>query len=212
MKRQGNQSRRRKNGTGAPKGSRQMISHPGQLNGYQVTHSVKLRFAANAAFSGNITFQNLLDTWLLSTTAVAPFDVFSAVKVRKIEIWAIPILGLATTVTASFDGTVAGLVGDQAVHTDTSMGVQPAHIVCRPSMKSTASDYQISSVNSAFNLVVPTGAVVDVSLTFKQSFLIAPLAAQNASVGATVGAISLRGLDGLAVATTKFTTVGGTQI
>jgi hypothetical protein len=178
-----------------------MISHPPQLNGYQLTHSVVLRFIANAAFDATITIQNLLDTWLFAQTAVLGNQVFRSVKVRSVEAWAAPLLGSAVSLQVAFNGTTAGSIGDQIVHEDTSMGIQPAHVRAVPSKRSLAADFQLSAASNAFRLAVPSGAVVDVALTFKGVFNNA-VAAQNALVGATPGAVYLRGLDGVAAATT----------
>jgi len=185
-------------------------THPPQLNGYQLKHALRMRFTASAAFSGAITWQNLLDTWLVATTTVAASQVFQAVKIRGIEIFAMGAIGVPTTVSVEFSGTGASLVGDQTIHVDTSMGIQPAHVRCKPNAKSLASMYQLSAANTAFTLNVPQGAVIDVDLTFKGQFALST-AAQNAVVAATAGAFYLRGLDGVAIGATALPpTVVGT--
>jgi hypothetical protein len=183
-----------------------MISHPPQIPSYEIRHGVRLRFASNAAVSQAITFQNLLDTIVFAATAVLGYDVFSSVKIRRVQVWALPVIGNAATVSVQFAGAVAGAIGDQKLHSDTSMGIQPAHVSARPAPKSLAANYQLPGSGTAFFLVCPTGSVVDVELSFVGSFDIA-VAAQNALVGATVGATLLRGLDGLAVSATKLPTV-----
>jgi hypothetical protein len=185
------------------------ISHPPQLNGYQITHDMTMRFVTTSAIAQDITYQNLLDVWNVATAAAVAYDLFHAVKVRRLRLWSLPVLGNAATVTASFDGAVVGAVGDQVVHTDTSMGIEPAMVDCKPAVRSSAALFQPSSADGAFNLLCPAGTVVDVALTFKQSFEAAPLATQNPPAAATVGFVYLRGLDGQAVATSKFTVVGG---
>lgn len=182
------------------------ISHPPEIPGYEIRHSVVTRFTTNAAFAGTITFRNLLDTWLVATTATTGADLFFAVKIRKVEIWALPILGVATNVGVAFSGVTAGAVGDLKYHTDTSMGVQPAHVSARPSAKALASTFQLSSAAIAMDLQLPSGAVIDMHLSFIGTFA-NPVNAQNALVGAGAGATYVRGLDGLAIATTKFTPV-----
>jgi hypothetical protein len=199
MKKSGNKNKARKS---RPSGGNKSPSHPPQLDGSELRHSMSVRFITNAAINQAITFQNLLDTYFVAATAVAGFDVFQTVKVRRVQVWALPSLGSASAVLVEFAGVTAGIVGDQSIHSDTSMGIQPAHVDCRPSRKSLASDYQLSSNATAFNLVCPSGSVVDVSLSFTGQFN-AAVALQNAVAGATAGAFYLRGLDGLAVATTK---------
>jgi hypothetical protein len=183
--------------------SNAMISHPPPINKYEIRHNTRLRFVTNAAVSLGITFQNLLDLILFATGATTVFDVFTAVKVRAVEVWTVPALGTATTATVIFNGTSAALISDQSIHTDTSMGIEPAHVIARPEPRSLAANYQESSGSSAaFVLIAPTGSVVDVELSFVGVF-VSGTAAQNAAVGATAGDTYLRGLDGLATATTK---------
>jgi len=182
------------------------VTHPPALNSYEIEHKVRLRFATNAAVASNITYQNLLDTVLMVTGATAGFDLFDSVKIRAIEAWANPALGSATTITIQFDGQVAGSVGDLKTHTDTSMGTQPAHVFAKPDPRTLAAMFQVSAGAAAFTITGPTGMVVDALLTFK-TLPGNPNAAQNPLVGATVGDIVYRGLDGVAAATTKFVPV-----
>ncbi len=180
------------------------ISHPPQLNGLQLTHSTTMRFVTNAAVAQTaISFANLLDTYLNATTTTAGVQTFQAVKIRRLRMWACPVIGGATTVQAEFAGLTAGVVGDQIVHTDTSMGVQPAHIDVRPSARCLAADFQLSSAAIAFLLTCPSGTVVDLEVTFHGHFNTGNAVA-NALVGATAGGFYLRGLDGLATAATVF--------
>jgi len=191
------------------------ISHPPQLNGYQVTHSVTMRFIANAAMTAgnaNITAGMLLNTWLVATSATQGYQVFQTVKVKKVKVWASSAAGAATTVSVAFTGPTGPSQGDELVHTDTSMSVQPACVGCRPSLRSLASNFQDSTSGQLISFIGPLGTVVDVHCVFRQTWNTAPVAALAALVGATTGAIYLRGLDGLPVATSIFTVVGGVQI
>jgi len=184
---------------------REIISHPPQITGIQLKHSATLRYRATAAFLPTaITFQNLLDTMLVATTATAGSDLFQTVKIRRVRIWGMPAVGGSASVSVEYSGLTAGIVGDQQIHTDTSMGVQPAHVDARPSAKSLASDYQLSSAAIAFSISGPAGSVIDVELSFRSQFAVSNAAAQNALVGATAGQQYLRGLDGLATATSNF--------
>lgn len=172
-----------------------------------------MRFVAGAAFLGPITYQNLLDTILVATDATTVKDLFETVRVDSVEIWAVPAMGSTSTVSVEFNGLVAGSVGDQKIHSDTSMGVQPAHVIARPQAKSLASNFQTSSATNAFLLNVPAGAIIDVMLSFRSTFG-STTTAQNAAVGATAGFLYLRGLDGVAKATSQLLPVlySSTQI
>jgi hypothetical protein len=185
------------------------IPHPPQLNAYEVTYGRTLRFTAGSAFAATITFQNLLDLILMTTSATAPFDLFYMVRVKSVKVWTLPTIGTASTATVIFDGVVAGSQGDRKVHTDTSMGIEPAFVSCRPAAKTAASLFQIAIPQSAFFLECPGGSVIDVALDFKSDVLASPVAAQNVAVGAAVGVLAYRGLDGKAVATSDFVVPAG---
>lgn len=183
----------------------EVISHPPQLNGIELRHSVTLRYRATAAATTTVTFQNLLDTLLVATTATAGTDLFQTVKIRRVRIWGIGALGATSTaVTLEFSGVTTGLVGDQCIHTDVAMGVQPAYVDARPSPKALCSEYQLSSAANAFVMTVPVGAVIDLDLSFRSQFGTVNAAAQNALVGATAGTQYIRGLDGLGGAGTNY--------
>jgi len=179
-----------------------MIPHPMPLTKYQMTHDVKLRFTANTAVAQSITFQNLLDSILVATTTIAGSNLFYMVKVKSVEVWAILAVGQATTVSVVYDGITTGALGDRDIHIDTSMGIEPAHVLARPTRRTLASNYQLNSSASAFRLDCPGGSVIDVSLSFNGYFGTVA-ACQNALVAANAGATYLRGLDGLAIATSK---------
>lgn len=182
------------------------IPHPPPINGYEVKHNKTLRFTTNAAVSQSITWSDILDCILFTTSAIAPFDLFFAARIRRIRVWALPILGTSSSVTVIFNSAATGEIGDRKVHQNSSMGIEPAYINCGPEKNSLASKFQISNSQIAFFLEAPTGSVIDLDMEYRSDVLgNEPVAAQNASVGATVGVVAFRGLDGLAVATSKFT-------
>jgi hypothetical protein len=186
-------------------GNASMIPRPPQLNGYEVKHNKVLRFVVSTAFAAAITFQNLLDTILFTGDAgTTAYDLFYMVRVARIKAWALPVVGGAESITIIFDGQTAGSQGDRTVHTDTSMGIEPAYFSAAPRVDTLASKFQISSGQTAFFLDVPAGAVVDVSLEFHSDCLKQSVAAAVAPVGAAVGCIAFRGLDGQALSATKF--------
>jgi hypothetical protein len=182
-----------------------VISHPPSIGSYEITHGTRLRFLATAGVNLGITYQNLLDTIVAAATATSLFDVFTQVKIRGVEVWSSLVnvgSGLPVTVSVVFNGVTVGAAGDQIIHTDTSMGVQPAHVLARPNRKSQASQYQSSSSDEAFLLVAPAGSVIDVELSLRNVFGFG-VAAQLPGVAATPGAVYLRGLDGVARSATS---------
>jgi hypothetical protein len=189
---------------GPPRGSSMSLTHPPQINGYEMTHTMPMRFTVTAGVTNqNVTYQNLLDTVLFASTALAPYDVFDTVKIKRVSVWAILAQGAPATVQVVFNNIGANMAGDRQVHTDTSLGVKPACVHAVPDFDSMSSKWQQNNAGNAFLLTAPAGSIVDVVLQFRNDLTAATIA-QNASVGATVGAIFYRGLDGLASAGTNF--------
>jgi hypothetical protein len=185
-----------------------VIPHPPQLPSYGITRDVRLRYQSLASQSVSITFQNLLDSILVAATTILGYDLFDAVRVNSIEVWAIAAVGTPATVTVVFSGETVGQAGDQKAHTDTSMGIEPAHVKARPDPLTQAGQFQASAANTAFLLEVPVNAIIDLSLTLRQPVLGQANACQNALVGAAPGTVYYRGMDGKNVATTTFPVVG----
>lgn len=179
------------------------IPHPPAIMP-QINHRQRMRFSCTAAqVTSNITFKNLLDTINIATTAVNAFQLFDQVRVNFVELWAAPVQGAAPAqVAIEFAGAAAGVAGDGRVYSDSSMGVEPAHLRVVPSKGSQVSQWQFESASTAFLLTCPVAAVVDVDLSFRAT-TVAPVATTNAPVGATAGDIYYRGLDGVAVAGTQ---------
>lgn len=187
-----------------------LITHPPQIQEYAVRHGTRLRFICSSAVVNQaVTFQNLLDTMLIALSGTVVNDIFTQVKVRAIEAWANAVIGNAATVAIFFGGETVGAIGDQRLHTDTSMGIEPAHVKARPSARCQAAQFQPSSAAVAFYITCPAGTVVDAELTFVQAVDGAATTAQNASVSTTAGASYWRGLDGVAIAATKFPPMDG---
>jgi len=188
------------------KPTRMVIPHPPPVGNLNIVHSTRLRFVTNTAVSSDVTFQNLLDLILVGSGATTLADLFAQVRLRRISVWSTPAIGGVSTIEIKFQGATAGAVGDYKVHTDSSMGIEPAYLSVKPARMSQAAQFQISSADIAFVLTAPTGSVVDVELSFRGVPALA-VASQNAGVAVTAGAWYFRGLDGVAIATTKYTPV-----
>lgn len=180
-----------------------IIPRPPPIPNTTLTHNVRMRFAAQAA-SLSISWKNLLDTWLVATSATQGYQLFDAVRIRAIEVWSYSAAG-PVTCTVTFPGAVLGAQGDSTTHSDTCMGLEPAHVLARPSKRSMAAMYQNGTTNTAFDIYCPAGSVVDLQLSFRCSMAgYAPVAATNALVAAQTGNVYVRGFDGVAAATSKF--------
>ncbi len=182
------------------------LSHPPQIQP-QLSHRQRMRFRCTTAQTLlAITYADLLDTIFFADTAITGWDVFDQVKVNAVELWAVPALGGTAEVAVQFEGGFGGgPVGDGRVFSDSSMGIEPAHVVARPERLSTAAMWTPSNTGFvAFALTCPVGAIVDVDLSFRTVASLAPVALQNAVVAGVVGEMYYRGLDGAPVATTVF--------
>jgi hypothetical protein len=191
---------------------RELITHPPQLPSYGITRDVRMRFQATAGVGISITFQNLLDTVLVALTAILGTDLFEAVRLNSVEVWGIAAIGSPATVILVYSGTAVGAAGDQKTHTDTSMGIEPAHVKASPDRLTQAGQFQVASANVAFFIDVPAGAIIDVSMTFRQPVQGQSVAPQNVLVGATPGAVYYRGLDGKTTALTNFPVQGALSV
>jgi hypothetical protein len=171
----------------------------------QLTHQQRFRFQCTTAGFQNITFADLLDLFLVATSATAVYDIFDAVKVKSVEIWAASVsFGAPLSIALEFNGAnAAGLSGSAKAYSDTVMSTEPAHLLCKPGKNTASGMWNESSSNVAFSITVPVNAIIDVDLSFR-NLVSPPQLAQVVAVGATAGQFYYRGLDGVALATTKF--------
>lgn len=188
-------------------GQRMVLYHPPPLRDHSIKWSTRLRFNTIAAIVANpITENNIMNTVIFAATAVAGFQVFTAARIKFVELWSLPAAGVAPqTVTVSFSGVG---VGDNFISSDTSMGIEPAHVKCKPRKLSAAALFFGSSANVLLALSTPAGTIIDIGIEFVYQWTTAA-AATNPLVGATPGAIYLRGLDGAAAAATNYPSIGG---
>jgi hypothetical protein len=205
---QGNRNRKvqKKKNSGRPMGNRiERMEHPPQVNGYEISHSVRLRYTVTAAVvSQAITAGNILDAVLIATTTTVGYDLFDVFKIRFVEVWSQAALATPSTCTVVYPQTI----GDQSIHTDTSLGVKPAYVKAVPSDRSLASFWTATGGTNLFLVTCPAGSVLDLSCDFRTTNA-AATAAVNALVAATVGELYYRGLDGVAIATTNFPPILG---
>jgi len=191
---------------------RDASEHPPAMPFYQLTWSKRLRFIATSNIVNfDITYQMLLNTILFATTATAPYQVFDAVRVKFVEIWSpsfvtttTSVPPLPTTCSVAFQGTAVD--GDFALCSDTSMTIHPAHVKAVP-RNALAGLWQNGVANACATINCPIGSVIDIMADFRDLPGTAA-AALNPSVGATVGGVFYRGLDGAPAATTTMPPAG----
>jgi len=187
-----------------------VIPHPPPSGNTTLSHRCRLRFVSISAFAGNITYQNLLDAINVATSASTAVDVFFCVRLKRVQIWSNGLTNVSQTLEFTYGGLVVN--GDEKMHTDMSMGIEPAYIDARPSGKSQASFWNSSSTAVAWFMDIPANSVTDVVCEFRNNLIGTGPATQFAPAGATAGAIYLRSLDGKATAAAAFTPVGSTNV
>jgi hypothetical protein len=143
-------------------------------------------------------------------TATTGFDLFYAVKLKRIRLWAAATQNLVDTIAVCFDaiGSVptGGPAGDQKFHTSVSLGIEPAHIDCAPQKGAVAGMWlSNNTTNSAllFELICPANTIIEIDACFRSTANGTggvPLA--NPVVAGNPGSIYWRGLDGLPIAAT----------
>ncbi len=185
----------------------------------QIHQSITLRFittGTGAATAASITFQNLLDSWLIAGTATVGYQLFDFVKVRRVIVRAVAGAPQGSaeqtgcTVGIEFPGLVAGSNAGGKQASDSSLGTSfPAMVSLSPDKMSAAGFWQPTSGNVAFvvravdaNSTVVIGAIIDVELSFKNSGDVNPSIVASAIAGATAGSIYFGGLDGARLAAT----------
>ncbi len=174
----------------------------GSLAPPQFTSSISIgkvfRFQASAAGSVSVTGQSLGDLLCQAATATSAYQMASAVRIRRVEIWGPPSSTLTpVTVTCEFAGASAGSFGPSQVKSDTSVGAtRVAHVVASPPRDSQASQWQSSSSTGVlFVLTYPSGAIIDIHYSFTMQDRTGATAVTGAVAGATVGQVYLRSLD-----------------
>lgn len=164
----------------------------------------------------NVTFQNLLDSWLIAGTATVGYQLFDFVKVRRVIVRALPgapqgsAADAGATVGIEFPGLVAGSNAGGKQASDSSLGTAfPAMVSLVPDKFCAAGLWQGSSATTAFVVravdatsTVVIGAIIDVELSFKNSGDVNPLVIASAIAGATAGSIYFGGIDGARLAAT----------
>jgi len=190
-------------------------THPPIINSYGLTKDARLRFICTASpFSGEVTYADILDAICMAVTTTNLCDVYTAVKVNGVEAWFLPASDVSPgTITILYDNVDSGSLGDQKVHTDTSMGIQPAHVKAVPAVMSQQAQWQFTSAQPAFNLNCPVGTIIDVSVSLRNPVNGSQFqAAQSAGVALTVGKIYYRGLDGNALASSGLKPLGALSV
>lgn len=192
------------------------VRMPKQLQ-YELNWNVTLRFYSGQNNADTaITFKNILDSVLVAGTATLGYNLFDFVRIKRLELWATGITAGGVTpavqsCSVEWSGIGAASAGSGRAVSETTVGsAAPLHLVTRPPKGSRAADFQVSSTDRAFEIRasgVAFSAVVDLTVEFRNSNGVTPLAVANAITGATPGEIYFGGLDGLRTAGTAWPSV-----
>lgn len=170
--------------------------------------ALSLDFVANQNYTGTITWRNILDSMVMATTSTAGYDVFYSCRLHYVEIWTPDSAAgvVANWPALAFDSPSQG---DQRVFQVpcTSNG---GYAKCKPAKTSlNGLTWQTSSSIGCFTLMnIGIGTIVRVKATFRGRLgQGSSQVAANALSGATVGTVYLRGLDGLATASSSWSTI-----
>lgn len=193
--------------------------YPREIGSFEIRtpKNYRLRWQTNAAVSQNIFANQLLDTVFVCATATTGFDLFYAVKLKRVQMWAAALQNGVDTLSLCFDaiGSVptGGPAGDQRFHNDVSMGLKPAHIDARPQRGAVAGMWLCNNTtNSAllFEIICPANTIVEIEVEMRSTANGTggvPLA--NPVVAGNPGSIYWRGLDALPIAATLFVPSNG---
>jgi len=184
--------------------------HPKMEPSYEVTYRKKIRWITlNNLAQANYTWSNLIDMIGVAVTATSGYNLFRMVRLHSVEVFDIGATqGAVSSCAVAFNENDTNQGGSGTFFSDMSFGVVPGHVKAIPPQDSLTSKWHVgfgpNTVN-AFQLTCSSGSVIDIDVEYKGSTTAQVNGEALALVGAVVGATFWRGLDGLAVATSKFT-------
>ncbi len=147
--------------------------------------------SAGALTNQSITFENLVQTVMVATTATSATSIFSSVKLRSVEIWGTSnAVGTSATVSCKLDSTNA-LTGGISVSDTCLSPFEYAHIKLVPPSGSVQSfwiDGASAATTTCFKISVPANAVIEIVLDYVLNW--ADTASTTRTVaGATAGVV-----------------------
>jgi hypothetical protein len=163
--------------------------------------SHKFRFVCAAGGTVTVTRAQLLNLFLVATSATTTARILEAVLLKKVEAWTNPVALGSTPTTLQLEW--AGNNGPSTVISDSSMGVRPAHIRCIPPSRSSNQWWSMSGVNETDQLfimnAVPANTFIDVTVLLRLVEVENPTAG-DVPAGAILGKLYGDYLDGITAA------------
>ncbi len=170
--------------------------------------ALSLEWVTNQVYTGTVTWRMLLDTVVMATTSTAGSDVFYSMRLHYVEIWTPDAAAgvVANWPSLAFDSPSQG---DQRVF-QIPCTANGGYAKCKPAKTSiNGLTWQTSSSVGAFTLNnLGVGTIIRISCTVRARLGSgSATSAANALSGATAGTMYLRGLDGLATASSSFSCI-----
>jgi len=194
MKRQNSKTNRRAGG--ARNGGGTAFPQPVSAT-VQVDKVIRFK-AATAMSAAAVATSDLLDLFCVATGATTAYQLPTAVKLRRIEMWAPPASDSSSVVLSIEDLTTAsGVGGPSRIKEDVSMGsTRPSHVTWRPAPGSFQAMWGTNaSDNGLVEITGPAGTVIDVHLSWILQDGEAPQTVSGAVSGATTGKVYIRSLN-----------------
>jgi hypothetical protein len=141
----------------------------------------------------NITPTKLCALQVIGTVANSTVvQLYEAVKVRKIEMWANSGSSGSMQLSCTFAGTALGIAGSNQTFSDANVGMTyPAHVIAVPSSKSQASQWQNGDVtigtNTLFTLSFANTGTVGASVAITIDVHVALRMTSNARTSSASG-------------------------
>lgn len=145
------------------------LYHPPQISANIIVGTV-LRFIASSASSvaaiSNLSLASAMGC--IATSATAAHPMVNAVKITKIELWAMPSTTTATTVAVWFNSNLTPYSSQTEMSDSSTSTAEPAHLRVRPPQRSLAADWIQALAGTAsqtiFAVTAPAGSILDVHI------------------------------------------------
>jgi hypothetical protein len=158
-----------------------------------------------------ITASNLLNAYLTALTTTVAGQLFNAFRLRAVEVWCPTNVtsgtGSPSTVAVQYNSGT-GIIGASGQNfSDTSVGVEPAHVYAPTKRGSVAGDWQAGTGTPMFTITCPIGSIVDIHIDYKNVLGAVGGTLSIASGFALPSACYFGSLDGIAKASSNFPSV-----
>jgi len=158
----------------------------------------KFRFSNAISTVATITRKNLLDLVVVAITATTSGRIIEGIRLKKVEVWTQPAVLGSANLTSSIEWI--GENSPSIVHSDTTMGIRPAHVLTRPPPSSSNRWWSMSGfqeIDDLFTITAGAESITDVSVAIRFVEMESPTAGPI-PVGATPGQMYGVPLDGIA--------------